>query len=278
MLEVSNLFIKSAAIDDIEVDKEMVNLRLRFSSEIRDSQGDLFLKSAWTHPEDVEYFKNKGVIDWNHLSRASRFLKSGSSPAERAEAERVASSAILGVPAKNRGIYLDGDIPTCEARVNAKSPYLAPYIPLLREGFKGLEASAAGGAYKPSGETIEKYGIQSYDRARIDHIAICPVAEAINPQTEVALIKSAMAERLGMTQPKSQDTIKGQESDLQSIIAEFMKSTPIYRTWVAEQLLDSIENGTIAQRFEPIFGFLKSHGFSDNDSHDHAIHLLSLLR
>ncbi|WCL51513.1 hypothetical protein [Leptospira sp. GIMC2001] len=268
------LFIKSAIIDDIEVEKDMVNLLLRFSSETRDKQGDLFLKSAWTHPEDVQFFMKKGVIDWNHLSRAGRFLKSNASVEERAAAEMIATGAILGLP-KGKGIYQDGDRPTCEAKINAKNPYIASYIPLLKEGYKGLEASAAGGAFQPSGETILKHGENTWDRAVISHIAICPSNEAINQHTEIELIKSAMADHLGF---KPGTPTKVAPTSVQDPAFEFIKSQPGYKVWVANQLIDRIENGIIAQKFDAVYGFLKSHGIPDQDSHDHAIHLLSLLR
>lgn len=274
----NKVFVKSATIQEMEVDRDFVNLRIRFSSEVRDKQGDLFLKSAWTQPEDVAYFLKKGKIDWNHLSKATRFLKAGASVVERAEAERIASQAVLGIP-KGKGIWIEGDQAVCDTRINAKNPYISAYIPLIKEGYQGLEASAAGGAFDPKPETIAKFGENTYDRAILDHIAICPAAEGVNPKTEIELIKSSLAESLGFgkQQKTEKENQTGEAITLEHTIAEFMKSQPNYKTWVAERLVDSIESGQIAKRFAPIHSFLKSHGLSDEDSEKHTVHLLHLL-
>lgn len=260
----------------MEVDRDFINLRIRFSSEVRDKQGDLFLKSAWTEPQDVAYFLKKGKIDWNHLSKATRFLKAGCSVVERAEAEKIASQAVLGIP-QGKGIWIEGDQAVCDTRINAKNPYISAYIPLIKEGYQGLEASAAGGAFDPKPETIAKFGENTYDRAILDHIAICPAAEGINPKTEIELIKSSLAESLGFAKPQKIETDSKDEINLESAIAEFMKSQPNYKTWVAQRLVDSIESGQIPKRFAPIHSFLKSHGISDEASEKHAVQLLHLL-
>lgn len=269
-------FLKSASIEQAEVEGKYLNMLLKVSTPKRDKEGDMFLKGAWTHPEDLAYFSKKGVIDWNHLSQTSKFSKS-SNPKEKADMELVSAEAILGTPA-GRGLYQEDDALYCETRINAENKYIKPFVPLLKAGYEGLEVSAAGGAYRPSPETIAKYGEKTWDRARLTHIAICPPGEAINDETQALLIKSHLAHELGWGEeaelnPPNPNVTVLTLTPIQAAL-EFVQSQPNYDEWVINRLVGAVESKLLTRDYTAICTFLKSHGLADGKADAIAIKLL----
>lgn len=269
-------FLKSASIAEAEIEGKFINMLLKVSTEKRDKEGDMFLKGAWTHPEDVAYFQKKGVIDWNHLSQTSKFSKS-TNPKEKADNELVSSEAIIGIPS-GRGLFQESDGLYCEARISAENKYVKPFVPLLKAGFAGLEVSAAGGAYRPSPETISKYGDKTWDRARLTHIAICPPGEAINDETQALLLKSQIASELGWGQetelnPSNPNVTVLTLTPIQAAL-EFVQSQPNYDEWVIGRLVGAVESNLLTRDYTAIYNFLKSHGLADSKADAIAIKLL----
>lgn len=267
-------FLKSATVEQAEIEGKFINMLLKVSTEKRDKEGDMFLKGAWTHKEDVEYFQKKGVIDWNHLSQTSKFAKSNN-PKEKAENELVSAEAIIGVPS-GRGLFLGDDGLYCEARINAENKYIKPFVPLLKAGFSGLEVSAAGGAYRPSPETISKYGEKTWDRARLTHIAICPPGEAINDETQALLIKSHLPSELGWKEDEEPIPTKFNIDPVGSVL-EYISSSSDYNQWVANRLVGAIDSGLLQKDYQAIFEFVKNHGLSVEKAKQYAIKLLQAM-
>lgn len=265
-------FLKSATIAEAELEGKFLNMLLKVSTEKRDKEGDLFLKGAWTHPEDLAYFSKKGVIDWNHLSQTSKFSKS-SNPKEKAEMELLSAEAIIGVPS-GRGLFQEEDGLYCEAKINAENKYIKPFVPLLKSGYAGLEVSAAGGAYRPNQETIAKHGEKTWDRARLTHIAICPPGEAINDETQALLLKSHLASDLGWGEETPNDSIVTMTMNPSQAIQEYISEQPGYGEWVIKRLIGAVESGILKRDYVSICTFLKSHGFAESKCDNIAIKLL----
>lgn len=273
-------FLKSAQIKDVEREGKMLNVLLKISSESRDRQGDMILKCAWDHPDDKEYFKTKSYVDWNHLSYVLTFSKSDS-PINRAEIEKARQGAVLGRPTgeyfwENDGLY-------CKARINAENEFIKPYIPLLEDGFTGLETSAAGGFYKPKQETISKYGPNTYDRARIGHIAICPPGEAVNPDTKMVLMKSVLAQTFNsglISSPPSEivggkiETLPPIPGTLNEAISGYIMQSWGYRDYVSDALIKYMEAGILKPEFEAIRDFMVRYGLSTQEASGQSVKLL----
>ncbi|WP_235595243.1 hypothetical protein [Leptospira noguchii] len=242
----------------------------------------MILKCAWDHPEDKEYFKTKSYIDWNHLSYVLNFSKSDS-PINRAEIEKARQSAVIGRPISD--YFWDNDGLYCKARINSESDFIKPYIPLLEDGFTGLETSAAGGFYAPRPETISKYGPNTYDRARISHIAICPPGEAINPNTQMVLMKSVLGQTFnsgltGIISSPSEivvdkiETLPPIPENTNEAILKYILQSWGYRDYVSDSLIKYMEAGILKPDYEEIRNFMMRFGLSVEESNDQALKLL----
>ncbi|EKR89719.1 hypothetical protein [Leptospira santarosai] len=274
-------FLKSAQIQEVEKAGKMLNVLLKISSETRDRQGEMILKCAWDHPEDKAYFKSKSYIDWNHLSHVLTFSKSDSA-IHRAEIEKARQGAVLGRPVDD--YFWDKDALYCQARINTENEFIKPYIPLLEDGFSGLEASAAGGFFKPTQETISKYGPDTYDRARISHIAICPPGGAINPDTQMILMKSAYAQTFirelagnnssGEIIIEKTETLPPLPENVNEAIAEYILQSWGYRDYVSDMLIKRMEVGLLRPDYEEIRDLLMRYGISQKEANGQAVKLL----
>ncbi|PJZ51564.1 hypothetical protein [Leptospira adleri] len=278
----SQPFLKSAQIQEVEREGKMLNVLLKISSETRDRQGDMILKGAWDHPDDKAYFKSKSYIDWNHLSHVLTFSKSDSA-IHRAEIEKARQGAVLGRPKgdyfwENDGLY-------CQARLNTENEFIKPYVPLIEDGFAGLEASAAGGFYKPTQETISKYGPNTYDRARISHIAICPPGQAVNPDTQMVLMKSVLAQTFNSgiagSNPPGTEIVVGKIETLPPIpenaneaILEYILQSWGYRDYVSDSLIKYMEAGILKPEFEAIRDFMIKYGLNPQEASGQTVKLL----
>ena len=89
-------FLKSAEIQSAEVSGNRIKVTIVASSERRDKDGDMFLKSAWEEPEDKDWYLQKGYYDYNHLTRILRMDKG--TPEQIAKAELARAQAIIGYP------------------------------------------------------------------------------------------------------------------------------------------------------------------------------------
>lgn len=181
-------FIKSAALEDIRKSGDTIEVLIVANSDQVDEDGDRFLPEAWTNPEDVSFFKSKGVIDYNHFSKVLK-VKRGT-PQLIADGARNAARAIMGEPID---MWVEGGRLFCKSKWYPENDYVREVLPALKAGSTRYGASVGCVAWNPSEMTKSKYGAKVYDRARLDHIAICPLAEAKNDGTRVELLKSAMA-------------------------------------------------------------------------------------
>ena len=200
MSDLLTPFLRSAEIAEIsKTSSGTYKALIKASTEKRDEDGDVFLSEAWTNTDDIDYFMRKGVIDYNHLSQLLRVRRG--SPAQIAEGERAALKAIIGQPTD---MDIDKDVLFCKSELYAENAYVQEMLPALKANSDRFGASVGGGAYKPSEMTKSKYGDRTFDRARLNHIAICPLMEAKNDETHVALMKS-MAVSMGISsEPESE--------------------------------------------------------------------------
>nr|WP_232371507.1 hypothetical protein [Leptospira ainazelensis] len=260
----------------------MLNVLLKISSESRDRQGDMILKCAWDHPEDKEYFKSKSYIDWNHLSYVLTFSKSDSA-IHRAEIEKARQGAVLGRPVGD--YFWEKDGLYCKARLNTENEFIKPYVPLIEDGFSGLEASAAGGFYKPAPETISKYGPNTYDRARISHVAICPPGEAVNPDTQMVLMKSVLAQTFntGIVENSAAqgeivvgkiETLPPVPENVNEAVSRYILQSWGYRDYVSDALIKYMEAGLLKPEFESIRDFMIRYGLNPQEASAQTVKLL----
>lgn len=186
---IQKTFLRSAEITEATQSGNRVRILIKASTDKTDLDGDRFLPQAWSNDEDRQHFLQKGVIDWNHLSRLLKF--SEGSPSAILDAERARSSAIIGEPID---LDVDKNALFCKADLYPENAIVRDTLtPALKSHSTRFGASVGGGAYPPSEFTKAEYGDRVFDRAVLDHIAICPLKEARNDETMVSLMKSIQA-------------------------------------------------------------------------------------
>ncbi len=262
-------FIKSSSIVEVERDGDYLNTIMLVSTPKRDEQGDMVLPEAWLNKTDMDYSSKKAVIDWNHYSLLLSFQKS-SSIQEKANNEKMGNEAIIGIPSGRKFFTESGNL-YCESKLNVKNPYIAPYVPLIKAGYEGLEASAGGGFFKPKPETVAKYGDRTYDRARITHVAICPAGEAINDETEIKMLKSSIASEFNLDDYPNDSTIIESKivtayqiekisDEAEQRVFEFIVNSLEYKLWATNKLLERIQPDQPLD-YEFYYDHFRSHGF-----------------
>lgn len=256
-------FIKSSSIVEVERDGDYLNTIMLVSTPTRDAQGEMILPEAWKNQKDIDYSNKKAVVDWNHYSRLLPFQKSNSIQ-EKLNNERLGNEAIIGIPSGKK-FFIEGDSLYCQSKWNAKNPFIAPYVPLLKAGYEGLEASAGGGFYPPKPETVAKYGDKTYDRARISHVAICPAGEAINSETEIKMLKSSIATEFLDEEPMDQSVaiqypFEKISEEAEQRIFQFITSSLDYKLWATAKLLEKIIPGQTVD-YELYYDHFRSYGF-----------------
>ncbi len=221
-------FLKTAEIVQARASGGRVSVLIRASTPKRDRQNEAFLPEAWLYPDDRAYFLREGVIDYNHLSRLIPAKYRGASPAELAEAERLRLKAIMGEP---KAIEVEGEDLLCQADLYRKNEYVEDLIPALEADTTRFGASVAGWTYPQSEKTKSLYGANVFDRARLDHIAICPLKEAINDETSITLLKSAMADIAGgISVPEAGINVRGEHlsGHFPELFRDFALSQPAF--------------------------------------------------
>lgn len=188
-------FVKAGEIVEAEQKgSDRIRVSIKVSTDKVDQDGDRILLKAWENPEDQQWFLDKGVLDYNHLSvllkpTPARIRAQRMTPAQIAEASRESAAAIIGEPLRlevSDGLY-------CTGELYATNSYVREVLPALRSGSSRYGASAGGGFFQPSQMTKSSFGERTYDRARLHHIAVCPLAEAKNDETSISLLKSVQA-------------------------------------------------------------------------------------
>lgn len=267
---MQSAFIKSGTIVDANfATNGAVNVKLKVSTETRDKEGDLFLKSAWTNQEDIDFFKNKGYYDYHHLSEILSYSKS-KDPDEVIRSQQNRLKAIIGYPVKDKALYSENGDLYSEGTLDSHNEFVKPIVSLLKSGFDRFECSAAGVMYHPSAETIDAYGQKTYDRARINHIAICPTNEAINPDTKVMLMKSLSKQFLkSETEPNNYKL-----TVISDPIEEYISQSDGYQDWVLGKLNFYLENDQIPRNFESLVKFLENHKISKENAEKAVVIIL----
>lgn len=273
-------FVKTGQIVDSKEVGNRLKVFIKFNSEIRDREGDLFLKSAWLNDEDAAEFAEKGYYDYNHGS--SMKPNSSMTPAQIIESELFRLKSIIGKPDPDpkKAVYWSQveNGPVSEGFLDGENEFVRQIKSLMKAGYV-FEASAAGGVYEPSQETVSQYGDKTWDRAKIQHIAICPLQEAINSDTYV-LLKSAIAEKLGInmnikTEEQKPETavslsVPVQQIQKPSAIQEFVLSSPEFAKHVFEGIVGEIRKGSLPLRYEPIKEYLLSKEIPDMEAQECA--------
>lgn len=273
-------FVKSGQIVDSKEVGNRLKVFIKFNSEIRDRENDLFLKSAWTNEEDAAEFAEKGYYDYNHIS----VLKPNASmtPAQIAESELQRLKALIGKPDPDpkRAVYWSNveNGPMSEGYLDGENEYVKQIKSLSKAGYV-FEASAAGGVYAPSQDTVSQYGEKTWDRARIQHIAICPLQEAINPETFV-LLKSSIAQGMGIIMNVKEEpaavqagaVIPEQTAVIQkpTAIQEFILSSPEFAKHVGTGIVSEIQKGSLQLSYEPIKEHFLSKGIPEPEARECA--------
>lgn len=163
-------------------DSNRLEVLIKATTDAVDRDRERFLVTAWTHPDDLAYFYTKGRVDYNHQSRLGK-----------TESER--QRAIIGEPKPGESYTEDGAF-FCPAFLYPENTYVRDLVPALKANSTRFGASVGGGAFPPAEITKSRYGPGVFDRAILDHIAICPLHEARNDETMVTLLKS-IAGQLG---------------------------------------------------------------------------------
>lgn len=231
---------------------------MKFSSETRDKEGDLFLKSAWEHKEDKNHFAKKGYYDYNHLSQILK-AKPTSSPEEISKSELSRVKAIIGRPDPDptKAIFWS-DVENgalTEGFLNKDNQYVKEVVSLLKSGYDRFQASAAGGAYPPNQNTTKQFGEKTWDRATLQHIAICPTSDAINEDTYIKL-KSALVKDLEVPEIKieigSNPDAAEHDETFEDVIHQYILESYGYASWVAEKLMRKVLMGLLPVNYESI--------------------------
>lgn len=271
-------FVKSGQIVDSKEVGNRLKVFIKFNSEIRDREGDLFLKSAWMNDEDSAEFAEKGYYDYNHGS--SMKPNKSMTPAQIIESELFRLKSIIGKPDPDpkKAVYWSEveNGPMSEGYLDGENEFVKQIKSLTKAGYV-FEASAAGGVYAPSEETVSKFGERTWDRAKIQHIAICPLQEAINSETYV-MLKSAIAEQLGINmnkelqKPEQSVSAPAPVTVIQkpSAVQEFVLSSPDFAKHVFEGIVGEIRKGSLPLRYEPIKEYLLMREIPESDAQECA--------
>ncbi len=197
-----------------------ISVVTKFSSEQIDLENDRFLKSAWTNQDDVDHFMRKGLADWNHLyvinKKIARECMKKNDVQGYNQAETLAVKSIVGQPDK---LYVEKDGPYCKLKLYANNEFVKAYEPALMAGSDRFGVSAAG---RVIDKQRDQQGINVVTRARLSQISICPLLEAVNDDTTINLVKSAVAEFL-----KQDDATSDLEKIQKSYIGSDIGRSPL---------------------------------------------------
>lgn len=263
-------FLKTAELIEARASGNRATVIIRASTPARDRQNESFLAEAWSYPEDRAYFLKEGVIDYNHLSRLipAKFKKAH--PSQVNESERARMDAIIGEP---RTLETDGDDLICEADLYRNNEYVKSLLPALEADSTRFGASVAGFAFTPSEKTKSLHGPGVFDRARLDHIAICPLKESINNETSVTLIKSAMNDSLGIGHDDQAAAVAGPPGGGldDALIREFAITQPGFKDFIYARL-----KSQMAERLDYEFAldYFRRCGFEPDESRQLATRAL----
>lgn len=176
-----------------------IKILVRASSEQEDRQGEIILKSAYADPAMRADFTKTGYLDYNHLTdHIDREIREKKKSGELTSSllvdlQKAKASAIIGAPEQiglkddfpahyglqNDGVYILG-------RLFPRNAFAEEIRKGLEAGFQGWGASVSGFARPEDlqGKTIKKIFLRK--------CALAPLAEVINPDTSVQLIKGAI--------------------------------------------------------------------------------------
>lgn len=258
-------FIKTGQIVDSKEVGKNLKVYMKFNSPERDKEGDLFLKSAWVNEEDNSEFARKGWYDYNHLSVIKPNSKM--TPEQIAKSELARIQAVIGRPDPDpkKAIYWS-DVengPVTEGILAGENEYVKTMKSLLKTGYT-FEASAAGGVFEPNEQTVSQYGEKSWDRARIQHIAICPSTEAINPETFVVL-KSNLARDLGIKKGNTMEETIVKPIN-RNALEEFVLSSPDYAKHIFNGIVKEIQKGSLPVKYEAMKSYLMERSIPEDDA------------
>ncbi len=175
-------FIHKADIVKAENEKNnKIKVIIKASSEIEDREGEVILKSAFMNKNVIDNFLREGYYDYNHITdiidEKIRYAK----PSEIPELHKAKLEAIIGYPetleVRDDGIYSTGYL-------IADNPYVQQIKKAWESGFTRFGASIAG--YVSS---IDKQ-TKTIKSIILKKIAIAPLQEVVNPDTQVIIAKS----------------------------------------------------------------------------------------
>lgn len=268
-MKIIGSFVKTGQIIDSKEVGNRLKVYMKFNAPERDREGDLFLKSAWQNEEDNSEWARKGWYDYNHLSSIKP--KSSMTPEQIAKSELARLQAIIGRPDPDpaKAVYWSDteNGPITEGFLDGENQYVKTMKSLMKSGYT-FEASAAGGIYEPGEKTIKEYGDRTYDRAKIQHIAICPATEAINPETFV-MLKSSLLKEMGEGS-MSTTTEKQAIIEKPSPLEEFILSSPEYAKHIYSGIIKEIKKGSMPVRYDNLYGYMKSKSIPDDEAKECA--------
>ncbi|MCG6170235.1 hypothetical protein [Leptospira sanjuanensis] len=176
-----------------------IKILVKASTEREDRQGETILKSAYADQEMRKDFCEQGYFDYNHLTdyiekEISTLKREGKLTGSLlVDLEKSKTEAIIGSPEqiglrddfpqhlgiKDEGLYIQG-------RLFPGNKFAEEIRKGLQAGFNGWGASVSGRARPQdfNGKTIRKLFLKK--------CAIAPLAEVINPDTSVQLLKGAV--------------------------------------------------------------------------------------
>lgn len=177
-------FLHPCTIVKAETHKDRLRVILRASTEAKDRAGEVVLKSALADRQMQANFGRQGYYDYNHLTDIIDAKMKSAGPAEMAQLQLEKVKGIIGYPDQERPIYIEDDGVYSIGDLIPGNAFVAEIRKGLDSGWKGWGASISGLAH-PS--AVENGTIKSLSLRKI---AICPLQEAINPETSVGILKS----------------------------------------------------------------------------------------
>ncbi len=252
------LFHQACEIVKAEPQKDSLRVIIRASTDTKDRQDEVVLKSAFSQPEMIRQFGREGYYDYNHLTDLYDQHMRKAGPAEWAEIQLQKTKAIIGYPDQSQPIEVRSD------GVYSVG-YLIPGNEFVKEIRKGLESGWGGWGASISGtahsSNVENGKIKAITLRKI---AICPLQEAINPDTSVSLAKSfALTDVLQGRVEKSslvEDVIPQTLADVDSrrlrILWDAYMNSDRFIDLVASELVAAINAGLLRIEFDEIANFL----------------------
>ena len=235
-----------------------VEVTLKISTEKKDKQNEVVLKSAFAKKQTIDNFIKEGIYDYNHLTDILEEKCLSATGSELVELQLQKSRAIIGSPYKDeRGLYVQEDGVYSKGKLIPDNEFSVQIIKGLRAGLS-YGASISGLALKSANNSV-------IDNIMLKKVAIQPLQESINNDTYIQLAKSNIfsldkiikGEYLPYNTSREtiQPVIKSTESLLErkvNMMYNWFLEFPEVQEKISQDIVARLQSKSLPMEYEPI--------------------------